>query len=215
MKIIIISFLLFQIYFSCFSQGLEMLTEEKYKILFLDKKQDSINQLLVGKNAKDFKFRTMKSDSIQLSDLQGQPVILNIFYVMCAPCMHEIPLINKLTKKYVAQGVNFIAISVQDTPEVIELMDTISYQEDKELAYIDEVIKIAASYTGEAYRIPQHKDFKNETKDFLRENYLVYSAPMTFFIDREGIIRFISSGYNTNYDYYPFYQTKIEALLKE
>lgn len=215
MKIIILSFFLFKISFFCFSQNLEMLTEEKYKNLFLDEKQDSINKILIGTKAKDFKFRTMQGDSIQLSKLQGQPVILNIFYVMCFPCMNEIPLINKLANKYVAQGINFISISTQDTPETIKLLDSMAYEEDAELAYIKEIVMVAASYTGEAYRNPQDENFKNETKDFLKDNYLVYSAPMMFFIDTEGIIRFISSGYNKNYDYYPFYQTKIEALLKE
>lgn len=215
MKIIILSFLFFQICFFCFSQDLEMLTEEKYNDLFLGKKQDSINQLLIGTKAKDFKFRTMKGDSIQLSKLQEKPVIITIFFGVCAPCMREMPVINKLALKYVPYGINFIAISTQDTPEAIKEVASFLSTQDQDSAYVDEITVIAASYTGEAYRNPQDEDFKNETKDFLRENYLVDSAPMTFFIDRNGIIRFISSGYNMKYDYYPFFQTKIEALLKE
>ena len=215
MKAITIFLFIFQISSFCFAQDLEMLTEEKYKTLFLDKKQDSINQLLIGTKAKDFKFKTMKGDSIQLSDVQGQPVVITIFFCVCAPCLDEIPLINQLAIKYTNQNVTFIAISTQDTPEIIEVMGQFSTREDKSTAYIDEITVVAASYTGEAYRNPQDEDFKNETKDFLRENYLVDSAPMTFFIDKKGIIRFISSGYSMKYDYFPFYQTKIEALLKE
>jgi len=192
-----------------------MLTEEKYNNLFLSSKQDSINKVLIGKKAKDFKFRTMKGDSIQLSKLEGKPTIITIFYGVCNPCMREIPVINKLARKYAFQSVKFISISTQDTPESIKALEHFLSTKNQDSAYIDEITVVAASYAGEAYKIPQHKDFKNETKDFLKENYLVDSAPMMFFIDREGVIQFISVGYNMNYDYYPFYTTKIEALLKE
>ncbi|AFM05067.1 Peroxiredoxin [Bernardetia litoralis DSM 6794] len=187
----------------------EILSKEKYETEFIDDKQDSVRKLLIGTEAKDFKFKTMEGDSVQLSRLEGKATIINIFFCACAPCMKEIPLINKLAKEYTNKGVNFISISITDSPKAIKALEHFLSNKNQDSAYIDDIVVVPAYYSE------NEENTLNETKSFLYEEYKVFSAPTIFFIDRDNIIRYVSYGYDDKYSYYNFYSDEIEALLKE
>lgn len=207
---------------------LPIMTEEVYyKLADYD---FTINELgnsdsLVGKSAPNFKFRTLKGDSIELAELKGKAVVITFFYCLCAPCSKEIPTINKLVKNYTQKDVVFIAISTKDTPEDIKARKSFLSRKKIDSNYNEEVIIVPASYfgnRGDGYRNQSMtktegdgNEYNNQVREILQEQYLIKSVPANFFIDKEGIIRFISRGHNSKYDYYSFYSDKIEELLKE
>ena len=199
-------------------------TEKEYYNTPLDKKKGILTKHLINTEATDFKLRTLKGDSVQLSDLRGKVVFINVFFTNCGGCVYKIPFINKLVRKYSKKDIMFITISPYDTPA-----DFLTRQKRVEaqgrVGKFDERVKvIPASYLGKRldgyYRgedkIYQSKEFKNVTEKLLKEKYGATMAPMAYFIDKKGIIRFIAYGYDPNdYDFYPFYTNEIDKLLAE
>jgi thiol-disulfide isomerase/thioredoxin len=67
--------------------------------------------------------RDLKGKLSRLSDLQGSPVILNVWATWCPPCRHELPWFAAVQKKYGPQGLRVVGISMDepDNPEVAKL----------------------------------------------------------------------------------------------
>ncbi|MFQ5694741.1 MAG: cytochrome c biogenesis protein/redoxin, partial [Terriglobia bacterium] len=55
---------------------------------------------------------TRDGGTFNLSEYQGQVVVVNFWASWCAPCRLEIPFFNKTFHEYQAQGVQFVGISV-------------------------------------------------------------------------------------------------------
>jgi thiol-disulfide isomerase/thioredoxin len=49
-----------------------------------------------------------------LADLPGKAKVINVWATWCAPCIGEMPILNQIAKKYEAQGVTFVAVSVDE-----------------------------------------------------------------------------------------------------
>lgn len=54
----------------------------------------------------------LNSQKIQLSDLKGNPVLVNFWATWCLPCRVEIPSFIDLQKKYADKGLKVVGISV-------------------------------------------------------------------------------------------------------
>lgn len=50
-----------------------------------------------------------------LGELRGNPAVVNFWATWCGPCREEMPRLQKLADSYRAQGVQFVAISLDDT----------------------------------------------------------------------------------------------------
>lgn len=115
----------------------------------------------VGSPVKDFQLDALDGDAVQLSDLQGKPVVINFWATWCAPCEEEMPLLNQYAEKYadrmVVLGVNF-----GETKEQIERF----------------LVETPVTF-------PILLDSTNTVTD----SYYVRSFPMTFFVDAEGVLR--------------------------
>ncbi|MEO1436590.1 MAG: TlpA disulfide reductase family protein [Bacteroidota bacterium] len=65
----------------------------------------------VGKTMNDFTLTTMEGDTIQLSKLKSEFIILNFWFAACKPCVQEIPLLNRLTKRFPEVDITFLAVT--------------------------------------------------------------------------------------------------------
>ena len=72
----------------------------------------AIESPLVGRPAPDFTLQGMDGNVVRLSDLRGQPVVLNFWATWCQPCIKSIPLLNEMSDDFGNLGVNFIGVSV-------------------------------------------------------------------------------------------------------
>jgi peroxiredoxin len=70
------------------------------------------------KPAPDMSLKTLDGREVRLSGLKGKLVVLNFWFVNCAPCRAEMPDLNKLVDSYRGQDVVFLAIAL-DTAEMI------------------------------------------------------------------------------------------------
>jgi thiol-disulfide isomerase/thioredoxin len=50
-----------------------------------------------------------------IAELRGKPTVLNFWATWCMPCKAEMPRLDKLQAQYAPAGVQFIAISIDDT----------------------------------------------------------------------------------------------------
>lgn len=75
--------------------------------------------------APDFTITSFDGETITLSDLRGQVVIINFWASWCPPCREEAPYLETTWRKYQNQDVVFIGVDYVDT-------------EKEALAYIEE-----------------------------------------------------------------------------
>jgi len=71
---------------------------------------------LPGRPAPDFVRATLGGDSLRLSDLRGQVVVLNFWASWCIPCLQEHPLLVAADQRWRDQGLRIVGVVYQDTP---------------------------------------------------------------------------------------------------
>lgn len=108
-----------------------------------------------GEPAPDFTLPSIHADQadITLSDLEGKVVYVDFWASWCAPCLTSLPLYNELYHEYKDQGLEIVAINVDNPIEegLYFLEDTpldflIPADPDGETAELFEVIGMPTSY---------------------------------------------------------------------
>jgi peroxiredoxin len=121
----------------------------------------------VGALAPDFEVPTLNNETVKLSAFRGQPVLLNIWANWCGGCKEEMPHLQAVFEERAGDGLVVLAVHVRQG------------QSD------------AQSFVQQyGYTFPVGLDVDGSVEG----KYQVEVIPMTFFIDREGIIRFIKVG---------------------
>jgi len=62
----------------------------------------------------DFKFKDLDGQTITLSSLQGQVVLLNFWASWCSPCRDEMPLLESFYQAYKDEGFRLVAVNVSE-----------------------------------------------------------------------------------------------------
>jgi peroxiredoxin len=120
-----------------------------------------------GFAAPDFTLETPDGQTMALSKLQGQVVLINFWATWCPPCRAEMPAIQEVYEQYRDQG--FIVLAV-------DLMET------------DAQVTTFAGQLELTFPILMDRDGK------VSDRYRVRSIPTTFFLDRSGVIQDIVIG---------------------
>lgn len=115
--------------------------------------------------ASDFEFVHVQSDEPgRLFDYQGDVILVNFWATWCAPCLEELPALNRLQERFRDQGLTVLTISDERRE------DLINFEEDLPLRTI-------SAYLPDPSRLPQ---------PFRRT---LATRPTTYVIDRDGTIR--------------------------
>lgn len=69
---------------------------------------------LLGKAAPAFELTDLDGKQWSLEKLKGIIVVLNFWFTSCAPCIREMPELNKLVKTYHSREIVFLAITFND-----------------------------------------------------------------------------------------------------
>ena len=112
--------------------------------------------------APDFAVETFDGETLRLSDLRGQVVVLNFWASWCPPCRWEMPFFETISQEYRERDVVFLGIAMSDT-----MKDAGEF----------------AAAAGVTY--PLALDATNQ----IARDYEVLGLPTTFLIDKEGAIR--------------------------
>lgn len=116
----------------------------------------------VGKPAPALTAVLLDGDSFSLADEIGHVVIINFWAAWCAPCREEMPALDAYYRLHKAEGLKLIAISMDDPND-------------------EAVVKKIMSQ----YSFPVALKLQSQYKGFGR----IWHMPMTFIVDRQGIVR--------------------------
>jgi thiol-disulfide isomerase/thioredoxin len=111
------------------------------------------------RSAPDFSLTALDGASYRLSDLRGRPVVLNFWASWCPACSQLAPRLEQLGQSHAEQGLFVVSVS-RDEPAEALARKAESLSITYPIALSDETVA--------AYR--------------------VRVIPMTFFIDREGVL---------------------------
>lgn len=113
-----------------------------------------------GEAAPDFSLPATDGATVRLSDLRGRPVLLNFWATWCAPCRHELPLLQAAQQPQ-GEGLVVLGINVRESPDKVSAFAS---ELDLELPLLLD----RDGRVGDAYR--------------------VYGLPTSLLVDRDGLI---------------------------
>ncbi len=119
--------------------------------------------------APDFTLTTLDGEQVTLSDMRGDPVILNLWASWCPPCRAEMPAIQEVYDSNRDRGLKVLAVNMtyQDSAPAAE-------------AFVREF--------NLTFPIPL------DTTGAVGNGYQMRALPSTFFIDSDGVIRQVIIG---------------------
>ena len=120
-----------------------------------------------GALAPDFLLETMDDSELRLSDLRGQPVVLNFWATWCKPCRQEMPRFVEAYDEHADEGLVVVAVNMQEGKGIVR--------------------PFADDY-GMDFPITVDRDGE------VGDRYRLLGLPTTYFIDRDGVIRSIFTG---------------------
>ena len=115
-----------------------------------------------GKPAPALQARLLDGNQFTLADQGGRVVVVNLWATWCTPCRAEMPALETYYQKHRTEGLELVAISMD---------------EPKDEAKVREVMR---SFTFSA-ALARDAQFKGYGR--------VWRLPLTFVIDRHGVLR--------------------------
>ena len=121
---------------------------------------------LTGDLAPDFSGTTLEGEIVQLSNLRGKTVLVNIFASWCGPCRAEAPHLVEVDN-LLGEDVVLIGLNLQENVPAVE-----GFKQD----------------FGIDFPLVLNEDGR------LTEIYKPIGLPTTWFIDPDGIVRYVHAG---------------------
>lgn len=122
---------------------------------------------LVGRPAPDFTLETLDGATLSLADYRGRPLIVNFWASWCVPCREEFPLLGEVRAEHAGAGLEVLGIIHDDGPQAARAFAE-SFGADWPLL-LDPDDTAWHAYGGQL-------------------------LPVTFFVDRAGVVRAVSFG---------------------
>ncbi len=122
-----------------------------------------------GRPTPDFQLQSLDGQTVSLSALKGRPVLINFWATWCVPCRMEIPVLQQLAEdaEWKERGLVVLAVNLGEPPSLVrEFVEAfgISFT-----VLLDANLEVAVAYNAAA-------------------------IPVTYFIDKDGIINDIKVG---------------------
>jgi cytochrome c biogenesis protein CcmG/thiol:disulfide interchange protein DsbE len=126
----------------------------------------------------------LSGKSVTAASLAGKVAVVDFWATWCAPCREELPMLQKLFKKYAAQGLVVVGVSVDKEPDNIKQF----------------LVKMPLSF-------PIVHDAAHQVST----RFAPPRMPSSYIVDRKGIVRFVHGGYRA--DDATEFETQIQSLL--
>ncbi|PWJ42506.1 TlpA family protein disulfide reductase [Sediminitomix flava] len=76
---------------------------------------------LIGQTIPFTSLKRLDGSELKLEDLKGKPTVMNFWFTSCAPCIQEMPALNRIKNQFKDQ-VNFIAVTHNSSKKVREFL---------------------------------------------------------------------------------------------
>jgi peroxiredoxin len=136
--------------------------------------------------APNFELKTSAGETVRLSDLRGQAVLVNLWATWCPPCRAEMQSIEKVYQEYKEEGFTVLAVNMTRQDDFSAVMPFVEEQGLTFSILLDETGKVASVYQ-------------------------MQSLPSSYFIRRDGIINEVVIGGPMSE---ALLRTRIEDILK-
>jgi peroxiredoxin len=154
----------------------------------LDSMQKNVQATLVARlrptmlqePAPGFSLQDINGRNVQLSDFKGKIVVLDLWATWCKPCIASFPAMQKMVQKHPEIVFLFIAVEEKDSNPLNKVKSFIEKHKYAFTVLIDEPVQPGAS---------QYK---------IISAYAPNGIPAKYIIDRNGILRFKTSGFDTD-----------------
>lgn len=121
----------------------------------------------VKERAPDFTLALLGGGTLKYADLRGRPIFVNFFASWCLPCHEEMPAIVRIAAEYQPKGVVFVGVAVDDTEP-----------------------KLTQFVAKHQVNFPVGLD----EGTVIQKSFGLYGLPTSFFIDKQGVIKYFHSG---------------------
>ncbi len=115
-----------------------------------------------GNHAPLFTLKDTQGTNVSFSDFKGKVVLINFWATWCGPCKAEMPSLNNLYKALKDKGFAVLAISTDSS---------------------EKPVRSFVAERGISFPVLMDKD-----KTVYSDKYAVFGLPMSFLIDRDGVV---------------------------
>jgi cytochrome c biogenesis protein CcmG/thiol:disulfide interchange protein DsbE len=115
----------------------------------------------VGDLAPAFSLADLDGNPVRLADLRGRPVIVNFWASWCGPCVEEFPMLTSAAAAHETDGLAIVGVVFQDRSEAARAF----------------MARMGATWPGAM-----------DPGDAIATRFGIIWPPVTFFIDRDGIV---------------------------
>lgn len=71
-----------------------------------------------GKPLPPFSLVDLQGNLVSSKSLQGKPLVINMWFTTCGPCIAEMPTLNRIQREYAYSGVVFLAMTFESQQKV-------------------------------------------------------------------------------------------------
>ena len=144
-------------------------------------------QLVNGTTAPALSGKNIDGKKISLDDYKGKVVLIDFFYMACAPCILSFPHIKAIYRKYADSGVVVLGVNPVDKKE----------------AQLRSFLK--------KYEMPYPVIFPED--DTTTKNYIIQGYPCFYLVDKKGNIAFSLPGFGQGVEV--LIEENIRKLIRE
>jgi len=142
---------------------------------------EELKKKMISMPAPDFSLKDDEGNTVRLSDFKGSVVILDFWASWCGPCIASFPAMLKAMNELKGKDVVFLFINTQEYDNSDEKrLEAISKTLDDKFADFRVLI-----------------DEKNNDQFLVGNLYNVKAIPVKFFIDKQGTLRYSSTGFES------------------
>jgi thiol-disulfide isomerase/thioredoxin len=118
-------------------------------------------------------FHTADGETIDLSHFRGKVVLLNFWATWCAPCVREMPSLNRLAAEMDSEGLAVVPVAIDQAG----LPAVTSFYSDHGLDHLA------------MYLAPDRRAAYIRTSNPNNAEFALYGLPISYLIDRQGRVR--------------------------
>jgi cytochrome c biogenesis protein CcmG, thiol:disulfide interchange protein DsbE len=127
-----------------------------------------------GAPVPEIKGTALDGSTVDLAGLRGKPVVINFWASWCGPCREEMPLLAQKAAQHADSGLQIVGVLSDDTAD-----------------------------NGRAFETQYGATWPSvfDADGAIKQAYQVIGRPQSYFVDRNGILRSIQTGYLTDADF--------------